>query len=135
MATLLIAEHDNKALNGVTNKALTAATAIGGPVHVLVAARAAARWPTPPRSSRGVEKVLVADDARLRAHAGRADRGADRWPRQELRRCRRRSSSAAKNVMPRAAALLDVQPISDISAVVSADTFERPIYAGNAIQT
>jgi electron transfer flavoprotein alpha subunit len=135
MATLLIAEHDNKALNGVTHKALTAATAIGGPVHVLVAGKGCGAVAEAAAKLAGVEKVLVADDAAYEHMlaepaaaliAGLAkDYGAVVAP----------SSSSSKNVMPRVAALLDVQPISDISAVVSADTFERPIYAGNAIQT
>jgi electron transfer flavoprotein alpha subunit len=135
MAVLLIAEHDNAALNGVTHKALTAAAAIGSPVHVLVAGKDCAGAAAAAAKLSGVEKVLVADDAAY-AHmlaeptaaliAGLAGGyGAIVAP----------STANTKNVMPRLAALIDVQQISDIVKVVSADTFERPIYAGNAIQT
>jgi electron transfer flavoprotein alpha subunit len=135
MPTLLVAEHDNASLKDVTHKALTAARALGAPVHVLVAgpgcrpaAEAAARL-------EGVEKVLVADDPRydhmlaeptaalVAAVAGAYDAVVAA------------ATTTGKNVMPRVAALLDVMQVSDIIKVVSPDTFERPIYAGNAIQT
>lgn len=135
MTTLLLAEHDNSTLNGVTAKALTAAAALGGPVHVLVAGQNVGAVAEAAAKLAGVEKVLVADDA---AYAHRlAEPYADLivslaggydaivGP----------STTAAKNVLPRVAALLDVMQISDITKVVAADTFERPIYAGNAIQT
>ncbi|WP_341988155.1 electron transfer flavoprotein subunit alpha/FixB family protein [Azorhizobium sp. AG788] len=135
MATLLLAEHDNKALNGVTAKALTAAVALGGPVHILVAGQDAKGVADAAATLDGVEKVLLADDA-LYAHrlaeplatllvslAGSYD--AIVAP----------STSMSKNVLPRVAALLDVMQVSDIIKVVSPDTFERPIYAGNAVQT
>ncbi len=135
MATLLIAEHDNKALNGVTNKALTAAAAIGGPVHVLVAGKGCGTVAQAAAKLAGVEKVLVADDAAYEHMLAEPTAALIAGLAKNYGAVVAASSSAAKNVMPRAAALLDVQPISDISAVVSADTFERPIYAGNAIQT
>jgi electron transfer flavoprotein alpha subunit len=135
MATLLIAEHDNKALNGVTHKALTAATAIGGPVHVLVAGKGCGPVAEAAAKLAGVEKVLVADDAAYEHMLAEPTAALIAGLAKDYGAVVAASSSAAKNVMPRAAALLDVQPISDISAVVSADTFERPIYAGNAIQT
>ncbi|WP_029556090.1 electron transfer flavoprotein subunit alpha/FixB family protein [Xanthobacter sp. 91] len=135
MAVLLIAEHDNSALNGVTAKALTAAAAMGAPVHVLVAGQNAKGVAEAAAKLSGVEKVLLADDA-LYAHrlaeplaallvslAGSYD--AIVGP----------STASAKNVLPRVAALLDVMQVSDIIKVVAPDTFERPIYAGNAIQT
>ncbi|MFG1207205.1 electron transfer flavoprotein subunit alpha/FixB family protein [Xanthobacter flavus] len=135
MAVLLIAEHDNSALNGVTAKALTAAAALGSPVHVLVAGQNAKSVAEAAAKLSGVEKVLLADDA-LYAHrlaeplaalvvslAGSYD--AIVGP----------STASAKNVLPRVAALLDVMQVSDIIKVISPDTFERPIYAGNAIQT
>ncbi len=135
MATLLLAEHDNKALNGVTAKALTAAVALGGPVHILVAGQDAKGVADAAATLAGVDKVLLADDA-LYAHrlaeplaallvslAGSYD--AIVAP----------STSMSKNVLPRLAALLDVMQVSDIIKVVSPDTFERPIYAGNAVQT
>ena len=135
MATLLIAEHDNKTLNGVTHKALTAATAIGGPVHVLVAGKGCGAVAQAAAKLAGVEKVLVADDAAYEHMLAEPTAALIAGLAKSYGAVVAASSSAAKNVMPRAAALLDVQPISDISAVVAADTFERPIYAGNAIQT
>jgi electron transfer flavoprotein alpha subunit len=137
MTTLLIAEHDHATLKDSTNKALTAAAALGADVHVLVAgggegtkgaADAAAKL-------KGVTKVLLAENASLEhdlaeplaalivSLAGSYD--AIVAP----------ATSRFKNVMPRVAALLDVMQISEIIKVVSPDTFERPIYAGNAIQT
>ncbi len=135
MAVLLLAEHSNSALSPATAKALTAAKALGGDVHILVAgadcqaaAQAAAKLD-------GVAKILVADAPQLAnalaeevaevilALAGNYD--AIVAP----------ATAAGKNVLPRVAARLDVMQISDIIKVVSPDTFERPIYAGNAIQT
>ncbi|MFS8036118.1 electron transfer flavoprotein subunit alpha/FixB family protein [Xanthobacter sp. AM11] len=135
MAVLLVAEHDNSALNGVTAKALTAAAAMGGPVHVLVAGQNAAGVVEAAARLSGVEKVLVADDA-LYAHrlaeplaalivALAPGYDAIVGP----------STAMVKNVLPRVAALLDVMQVSDIIKVVAPDTFERPIYAGNAVQT
>jgi electron transfer flavoprotein alpha subunit len=135
MATLLIAEHDNASIKDPTLKALTAAAALGAPVTVLVAGSGCAGAAEAASKLAGVAKVLVADNAAY-AHmlaeptadlvvslAGGFD--AIVSP----------SSANGKNVMPRVAALLDVMQISDITKVVSPDTFERPIYAGNAIQT
>jgi len=135
MTTLLLAEHDNSVLNGATAKALTAAVALGGPVHVLVAGQNAGAVAEAAGKLAGVEKVLLADDAAL-AHrlaeplaalivALAPGYDAIVGP----------STTMVKNVLPRVAALLDVMQISDIVKVVSPDTFERPIYAGNAIQT
>ncbi|QEN88174.1 electron transfer flavoprotein subunit alpha/FixB family protein [Labrys sp. KNU-23] len=134
MTTLLIAEIDATGLKDVTNRALTAALELGGPVHVLVAGANAQAAAESAAKLQGVEKVLVADAAyehRLAeptaalivSLAGSYD--AIVAP----------STAAWKNVLPRVAALLDVMQISDIVKVVSPDTFERPIYAGNAIQT
>ena len=136
MTTLLIAEHDNAHLKDATHKALSAATALGGPVHVLVAGTNAKAAADAAAKLDGVEKVLLADARALRAPARGARRCADRvagrpptmrsWPPPPPR---------ARTCMPRVAALLDVMQVSDITKVVSPDTFERPIYAGNAIQT
>ena len=137
MATLLIAEHDHETLKDSTNKALTAASALGGEVHVLVAgggqgtkgaAEAAAKL-------KGVTKVLLAENAMyehdlaepLAALIVSLGGSYDAFVAP--------ATSRFKNVMPRVAALLDVMQISEIIKVVSPDTFERPIYAGNAIQT
>ena len=135
MTTLLIAEHDASGLKDATHKALTAAKALGAPVHILVAGHNARAAADAAAQLDGVAKVLLADDASLAhqlaepvaaliaAHA--KDYGAIIAP----------STSNGKNIMPRVAALIDSMQISDITAVHGADTFERPIYAGNAIQT
>jgi electron transfer flavoprotein alpha subunit len=135
MITLLIAEHDNKALKDSTNKALTAAKQMGGDVHLLVAGSNCKAVADAAAKLDGVAKVLVAD-AKEYEHALAepvaalivslaGNYGAFVAP----------ATTNGKNVMPRVAALLDVMQVSDVSKVVSADTFERPIYAGNAIQT
>ncbi len=135
MAILLLAEHDNATLSDQTAKALTAAAKIGGDVHVLVAGSGAKGAADDAARLSGVAKVLLADDASLANNlaeplaalivslAGGYD--AVVAP----------ATSIGKNVMPRVAALLDVMQVSEIVEVVSSDTFKRPIYAGNAIQT
>ncbi|MCL8381235.1 electron transfer flavoprotein subunit alpha/FixB family protein [Xanthobacter aminoxidans] len=135
MAVLLIAEHDNSALNGVTAKALTAAAAMGSPVHVLVAGQNAKAVAEAAAKLSGVEKVLLADDT-LYAHRLAEPLAAllvSLAPGYDA--IVGPSTASAKNVLPRVAALLDVMQVSDIIKVVAPDTFERPIYAGNAIQT
>ena len=135
MATLLLAEHDNSALNGVTAKALTAAAALGGPVHILVAGQGAGAVAEAAARLSGVDKVLVADDA-LYAHRLAEPLAAlivSLAPGYDA--IVGPSPASAKNVLPRVAALLDVMQVSDIIKVEAPDTFERPIYAGNAIQT
>ena len=135
MTTLLIADHDNKTLGEATAHALSAAQALGGEVHVLVAGSECAAVAAAAAGLAGIAKVLHADAASL-AHqlaeplaalivslAGGYDALAAP------------ATAAGKNVMPRVAALLDVMQISDITRVVAPDTFERPIYAGNAIET
>ncbi|TAK47547.1 MAG: electron transfer flavoprotein subunit alpha/FixB family protein [Xanthobacteraceae bacterium] len=135
MTTLLIAEHDNATLKEATAKALSAALALGGEVHVLVAGTGCAAVAETAARLKDVTKVLVADGAAyghdvaeplaalIVSLAGSYD--AIVAP----------ATSRAKNVMPRVAALLDVMQVSEITKVVAPDTFERPIYAGNAIQT
>src|SRR5258708_7422920 len=135
MTTLLIAEHDNASIKDSTNKALTAATALGGEVHVLVAGQNAKAAADAAAKLAGVKKVLLADgDAYahdlaepLAALIVALAPGYDAFVAP--------ATSRYKNVMPRVAALLDVMQVSEIIKVVSPDTFERPIYAGNAIQT
>jgi electron transfer flavoprotein alpha subunit len=135
MTTLLIAEHDDKALNGATAKALTAAKAMGGDVHVLVAGKDCRAVAEAASKLDGVAKVLVADDARY------ANRLAEPMAALVVSLASNYDAIVApatttgKNFMPRAAALLDVMQVSEITKVVSPDTFERPIYAGNAIET
>jgi electron transfer flavoprotein alpha subunit len=135
MTTLLLAEHDNKALKDATNKALTAAKALGADVHVLVAGSGARPVAESAAKLDGVKKVLLADApafahmlaepiaALVQSLAGSYD--AIVAP----------ATTTGKNVMPRVAALLDVMQISDIVKVIAPDTFERLIYAGNAVQT
>jgi electron transfer flavoprotein alpha subunit len=135
MAVLLIAEHDNAALNGVTHKALSAAVAMGGPVHVLVAGKGCAGAAAAAAKLAGVEKVLVADDGAYEHLLAEPTAELLKGLAGGYAAIVAPSTANTKNVMPRLAALLDVQQISDIVKVVSADTFERPIYAGNAIQT
>ncbi|AYO86451.1 MULTISPECIES: electron transfer flavoprotein subunit alpha/FixB family protein [Hyphomicrobiales] len=135
MTTLLIAEHDNASIKDATAKALTAAAKLGGPVHVLVAGQGAKGAADAAAKLAGVEKVLLADDAAyghalaepLAALIVKLAEGYDAIVAP--------STTIGKNVLPRVAALLDVMQVSDVSKIVSADTFERPVYAGNAIQT
>jgi len=135
MSTLVIAEHDNTSLNGATLNTVAAAQALGTDIDILVAgancgavAEAAAKVP-------GVGKVLVADNAAYEHQLAEnvsllvAELAAD------YDNVLAPATANCKNFMPRVAALLDVAQISDISAVESADTFKRPIYAGNVIAT
>jgi len=135
MTTLLLAEHDNKSLKDATNKTLTAAKDLGGDVHVLVAGKDAKAVADAAAKLDGVKKVLLADGAAY-----------EHWLAEPLAALIvslagsydaivAPATSNGKNVMPRVAALLDVMQISDVSKIVSPDTFERPVYAGNAIQT
>ena len=135
MTTLLIAEHDNAHLKDATHKALTAAAALGSPVHVLVAganARAAAEAAS---KLEGVEKVLLADGPAYEHQLAEPLAALIVSLASSYDALVAPSTSNGKNVMPRVAALLDVMQVSDITKVVAPDTFERPIYAGNAIQT
>ena len=135
MATLLLAEFAKGHLGDVTAKALTAALAIGAPVHVLVAGQGCAAAAADAAKLAGVAKVLVADHA-LYAH-GLAEPLAALIVELAVSHDTiiAPATSTTKNVMPRVAALLDVMQVSEITKVISGDTFERPIYAGNAIQT
>ena len=135
MTVLVIAEHDNASIKGATLNTVTAAAACGGDVHVLVAGHNAGAAAQAAAQIAGVAKVIHADAAGL-AH-GLAENVAA----QVLAIASNYShilfpaTAGGKNVAPRVAAKLDVAQISDITKVVSADTFERPIYAGNAIAT
>ena len=135
MTALVVAEHDNKALKDATAKTVTAAAQLGSLVHVLVAGMNCGAVAEAAAKLAGVEKVLVADhplyaqmvaetmEALILSLAGKYD--AILAP----------ATANGKNILPRVAAKLDVPQISEIVKVVSPDTFERPIYAGNAIQT
>ncbi len=135
MPTLLLAEHDNAALKDATNKALTAAKALGAEVHILVAGHNCKAVAEAAAKLDGVGKVLLADAAlyeHLLAEPAAALIVSLAAPYETIMAA---ATTMGKNVMPRVAALLDVMQLSDITKVVGPDTFERPIYAGNAIQT
>ncbi|MDY0747052.1 FAD-binding protein [Paucibacter sp. R3-3] len=135
MTALVIAEHDNASIKGATLNTVTAAAACGGDVHVLVAGSNAGAAAAAAAQIAGVAKVLHADGAQL------ADGLAENIAAQVLAIAGDYShilfpaTASGKNVAPRVAALLDVAQLSDVTKVISADTFERPIYAGNAIAT
>ncbi|HEX8666402.1 MAG TPA: FAD-binding protein [Beijerinckiaceae bacterium] len=135
MTTLLVAEHDNAHLRDATAKALAAAKAMGAPVHILVAGSNARPAAEAAAKLDGVEKVLLADDPKyehMLAEPTAALIAALAGPYDAIVAA---ATTTGKNVMPRVAALLDVMQVSDVIKVVSPDTFERPVYAGNAIQT
>ena len=135
MATLLIAEHANNVLNALTAKALTAAVAIGGDVHVLVVGHGCADVAAGAAKLMGVSKVIVADAPQFANQLAEEVAALVVPMMASYDVVIAAATAGAKNVMPRIAAKLDVMQISEITAVKSADTFERPIYAGNAIQT
>jgi len=135
MSILVVAEHDNASIKGATLNTVAAAKAIGGDIHVLVAGQGCGAAAEAAAKIAGVSKVLVADNAAyghqlaenmglLVAEVGKA-----------YTHVLAAATAAGKNFLPRAAALLDVNQISEIIAVVSPDTFKRPIYAGNVIAT
>ena len=135
MKTLIIAEHDNKTFKAATLNTIAAASAIGNPVDVLVAGFQCEAVANQLKDVAGITQVLIADSEHYQHQlpeevaplvvASAADYGHILAP----------ATTTGKNLIPRVAALLDVQSISDIQAVISADTFERPIYAGNVIAT
>jgi electron transfer flavoprotein alpha subunit len=135
MTTLLIAEHDNASLKDATNKALTAAKALGGDVHVLVAGKGCRAAAEAAAKLDGVAKVLVADDAAYEHALAEPMAALVVSLAEPYDAIVAAATTSGKNFMPRVAALLDVMQISDILKVDGPDTFERPIYAGNAIQT
>jgi len=135
MTILLIAEHDNETLSDQTNKALTAAKEIGGDVHLLVAGKDAKAAADAAAKLDGVAKVLLADDASLDQQLAEPMAALIVSLADAYDTLIAPATTNGKNTMPRVAALLDVMQVSDIIAVESADTFKRPTYAGNAIQT
>ncbi len=135
MGILVIAEHDNKALGASTLTTLGAAKAIGGDIHVLVAGGACASVAEAAAKCDGVSKVLKADAPELEHHLAENIAPLIVELASGYSHILAPASTFGKNILPRAAALLDVQQISDISAVVDADTFVRPVYAGNALAT
>ncbi|MGE0034395.1 MAG: electron transfer flavoprotein subunit alpha/FixB family protein [Xanthobacteraceae bacterium] len=135
MTTLLIAEHDNKVLKDATNKALTAARALGEPVHVLVAGSGARAAADAAAKLDGVAKVLIADGAAYEHMLAEPMAALIVALAPAYAAVVAPATTSGKNVMPRVAALLDVMQVSDIVKVIAPDTFERLIYAGNALQT
>ncbi|MEW9614922.1 electron transfer flavoprotein subunit alpha/FixB family protein [Shinella sp. S4-D37] len=135
MAILLLADHDNATLSDQTTKALTAASKIGSDVHVLVAGSNAKAAAEQAAKLSGVTKVLVADDQNLANNLAEPLAALIVSLAGSYDAIVSAATSVGKNVLPRVAALLDVAQVSEIVEVVSSDTFKRPIYAGNAIQT
>ncbi|PIU04579.1 electron transfer flavoprotein subunit alpha/FixB family protein [Methylobacterium sp. CG09_land_8_20_14_0_10_71_15] len=135
MTTLLLIEHDNGAVKDATLKALTAAKDLGAPVHGLVAGSGASAVASAAAKLDGIEKVLVAEDAAYDHALAEPTAALIAAVAEPYDAIVSSASTTGKNVLPRVAALLDVAQVSDIIKVVSPDTFERPIYAGNAIQT
>lgn len=135
MSSLIVAEHSNSALSPATGKALAAASALGGDVHILVAGSSCQAAADAATKLAGVAKVLVADAPQLAN--GLAEEVAELVVSLagNYTAIVAPATASGKNILPRVAAKLDVMQISDITKVVSPDTFERPIYAGNAIQT
>jgi electron transfer flavoprotein alpha subunit len=135
MTTLLLSDHDNAVLKDATAKAVTAAKALGGEVHVLVAGNGCRTVAEAAAKLAGVGKVLLAEAKayeHMLAEPVAALIASLAAPYEALVAA---STSMGRNIMPRVAALLDVMQISDLTKVLAADTFERPIYAGNAIET
>ena len=134
MAILLFAEHDNAALSEQTAKALSAAAQIGGDVDILVAGAGVSAVAEQASKLAGVRSVLVAEDDALANHL--AENAADLIVSLagDYDTIVAAATANGKNILPRVAALLDVMQVSEVMEVVDADTFKRPIYAGNAIE-
>ena len=135
MAILVLAEHDNKSVKKATLNTVAAAQKLGGDIHVLVAGHNAAAAAGEAAKVAGVKKVLHADAPHLGEFLAENVAALIVSLGKNYSHILAPATSTGKDVMPRAAALLDVQQISDISAVEGADTFVRPIYAGNALAT
>jgi electron transfer flavoprotein alpha subunit len=135
MPTLLVAEHDNTTLKDPTSKALTAAKALGAEVHILVAGHHCATVAEAAARLEGVAKVLLSDAAAYEHLLAEPTAALIVALSPGYETIAAAATTAGKNIMPRVAALLDVMQISDVIKVLAPDTFERPIYAGNAIQT
>jgi electron transfer flavoprotein alpha subunit len=135
MASLVIAEHDNKALNDATARTVTAAAAISAPVHVLVAGENCKAVAEAAAKIAGVEKVLLADHALYARMLAEVMEALILSVADKYDGILAPATTNGKNILPRVAAKLDVAQISEITKVLAPDTFERPIYAGNAIQT
>lgn len=135
MSVLVIAEHDNKTLNPATLNTVAAAQALEGPVHILVAGHDAQAVADAAAQVAGVEKVLLADAAALEHDLAENVAKQVQAVAEPYNHILFPSTTFGKNVAPRVAALLDVAQVSDVTAVLSANTFTHPIYAGNALET
>ena len=135
MTILLIAEHDNAEIKGATLNAVTAAAKLGGELHILVAGHNAQAVAEQAAKIAGVSRVLLADAPQLAAQLAENVEATVLPIAKNYTHILLASTPSGRNVAPRIAAKLDVAQISDIVAIDSPDTFERPIYAGNAIAT
>ena len=135
MAILVVAEHDHGAIKGATRAAVTAATQIGGEVHLLVAGHQCAGAAAEGAAIKGVAKVLVVDDAAYAQALAECLADLVVGLARDYGHVLAGATAVGKNFMPRVAAQLDVVQISEIVAVLAPDTFVRPIYAGNALAT
>ena len=135
MTVLVIAEHDNQALKGATLNAVTAAQKIGGDIHVAVIGSGVGAVAQAAAGVAGVSKVLSFDDAALAEQTSEAVAAQILSVASQYSHIVAPATSMAKSVLPRVAAKLDVAQISEIVAVESADTFVRPVYAGNVMAT
>lgn len=134
MASLVFAEHNNRALDEATAKTVSAAAAVSTPVHLLVAGSDCRHAAEQARSISGVEKVLLADDPRYAGFLAEPVAALILSLASAYDAILAPATANGKNILPRVAAILDVPQLSDIIAVESPDVFRRPIYAGNAIQ-
>ena len=135
MAVLVIAEHDNKSLKPATLNTIGAAKKLGGEIHVLVTGSGCGMVAEAAGKCEGVSKVLKADNAGLEHQLAESAAPVIAAQAKNYSHVLVPATTFGKNVLPRAAALLDVQQISDVIGIIDADTFERPVYAGNAIAT
>tara|TARA_Y100001936_G_scaffold18285_1_gene15437 strand:+ start:255 stop:1184 length:930 start_codon:yes stop_codon:yes gene_type:complete len=135
MTTLLIAEHNNNILADANKKAMDAATKIGEDIHILVAGKDCASIANDASKIEGVSKVLLCDDEMYQNHLAEPYADLIVSIAGSYNTIMAIATTTGKNFMPRVAALLDIPQISEIINVIDSETFERPIYAGNAIQT
>lgn len=135
MASLVIAEHDNASLKDATHKTVTAAAQVSTPVHVLVAGENCAAVAEAAARIAGVEKILLADAPSYARQLAEPMEALLLSVADQYGALLAPATTTGKNILPRVAARLDVGQISEILKVISPDTFERPIYAGNAIET
>ena len=135
MSTLVIAEHDNTNLKPATLNTVAAANVIGGAVHILVAGHSCQSVADEAAAVDGVEKVILADDSAYENQLAESTANLIKSISSDYSHILAPATTFGKNVLPRLSALLDVQQISEITEIVSEDTFKRPIYAGSCIAT